>query len=113
MLLDLRETYLFTPLAPKGTRDHARADYTIRTLRLNLRPELARARREAHVDYVGRVRHYQHERDRGAPAGRLAELREGIQRRQHPTVWREMQRQREKLPALRELFADVPEATAW
>jgi len=113
MLLDLRETYLFTPLAAKGTRDHARADYTIRMLRLNLRPELARARREAHVDYVARLRHYQHERDAGASPAQLIELREGVQRRQHPTVWREMQRQRVKLPALRALFAAVPEAVSW
>jgi uncharacterized protein (TIGR02646 family) len=113
MLLDLVDTYVFTPLAAEGTRDHARADYTIRTLRLNLRPELVRARREAYLDYVGRVRHYQHERDRDAPADRLEELRDGIQRRQHPTVWREMQRQRERLPDLRKLFADVPEAVAW
>lgn len=113
MLLDLRETYLFTPLAAKGTRDHARADYTIRTLRLNLRPELARARREAYVDYVARLRHYQHERNAGASPAQLTELREGVQRRQHPTVWREMQRQREMLPALLELFAAVPEAVSW
>jgi uncharacterized protein (TIGR02646 family) len=113
MRLDLRGTYLFTPLAAKGTRDHARAEYTIRTLRLNIRPELVRARGEAYVDYVGRVRHYQHERDSKAPAARLDELRDGIQRRQHPTVWHEMLRQREQLPDLRKLFADVPEAATW
>jgi len=113
MLLDLRETYFFTARATKGTRDHARADYTIRTLRLNIRPELVRARREAYLDYVGRVHHYQHERDHGGSADRLAELRDGILRRQHPTVWREMLRQRDRLPDLRKLFADVPEAAAW
>lgn len=113
MFLDLRETYLFTPLAAKGTRDHARADYTITTLRLNKRPELPRARREAYLDYVGRVRHYKHERDTKVSAFRLVELREAVQRRQHPTVWREMLRQREKLPELHALFADVPEAASW
>jgi hypothetical protein len=113
MLLDLRETYLFTPLAAKGTRDHARANYTIRTLRLNIRPELPRARHDAYLDYVGRVRHYKHERDARASTARLVQLREAVQRRQHPTVWREMLRQREKLPELRSLFADVPEATGW
>jgi hypothetical protein len=113
MFLDLRETYLFTPLAAKGTRDHARADYTITTLRLNKRPELPVARREAYVDYVARVRHYKHERDTRAPTSHLIQLREAVQRRQHPTVWREMLRQREKLPDLQALFADVPEAVAW
>jgi uncharacterized protein (TIGR02646 family) len=113
MILDLRETYWFTPLAPKGTRDHERAKYTIKTLRLNIRDELSQARRQAYRDYVGRIRHYQHERDRHVPAERLLELRRDVQHRQHPTVWREMQRQRERLPELRELFADVPEAATW
>jgi len=112
MFLDLRETYFFVPSAAKGTRDHARADYTIRTLRLN-RDELLRARRHAYHDYVAHVRHYQRERDTQAPAARLLELREAVQGRQHPTVWREMQRQREKLPELQVLFVDVPEAVAW
>lgn len=113
MSLDLRETYFFIPLAAEGTRDHARAEYTIRTLRLNIRDELPRARRQAYRDYVANVRHYQHERDAEASAARLVELREAVQRRQHPTVWREMQRQREQLPELQALFADVPEATTW
>jgi len=113
MFLDLRETYFFIPLAAKGTRDHARADYTIRTLRLNIRPELPQARHEAYLDYVGRVRHYKHERDAKASATRLVQLRQAVQRRQHPTVWREMLRQREKLPELQALFADVPEAAGW
>ena len=112
MSIDLRETYLFKPLSPKGTRDHVRADYTIRTLRLN-RDELPRARRHAYLDHVAHVRHYQRERDAGASADRLIELRETVQQRQHPTVWREMQRQRERLPELRALFADVPEAATW
>ena len=113
MLLDLRETYLFTPLAAKGTRDHARADYTIKTLRLNVRPELAKARHEAYKDYVSHVRHHQHERDHGAQAAVLDELRLTVQRRQHPTVWSEMKRQRGLLPKLRALFAEVPEAVTW
>jgi uncharacterized protein (TIGR02646 family) len=113
MFLDLRETFRFIPLASRGTRDHAPAEYTIRTLRLNIRDELPRARRHAYIDYVARVRHYQRERDGNASTARLVELRDAIQRRQHPTVWREMQRQREKLPELQALFSDVPEATAW
>lgn len=113
MILDLRETYFFIPLAAKGTRDYERAAYTIRTLHLNTRDVLLRARRQAFRDYVAHVRHYQQERDRQATSSRLAELREAVQGRQHPTVWREMQRQRDQLPALRALFADVPEAATW
>jgi uncharacterized protein (TIGR02646 family) len=113
MMLDLRATFLFVPLGARSPRDHARADYTIRALRLNTRDELPRARREAYMDYVALVRLYQRERDNGAPATRLAALRSAIQGRQHPTVWHEMKRQREQLPALHALFADVPEAAAW
>jgi len=113
MFLDLRETYFFIPLAAKGTRDHARADYTIRTLGLNIRPLLPRARRQAFLAYVAHVRHYQRERDNKAATARLVQLREVVQQYQHPTVWREMQRQREKLPELQALFADVPEAADW
>ena len=37
-------------------------------------------------------------------------LRETLQ---HPTVWHEMRRQRERIPALSALFKRVPEALAW
>jgi uncharacterized protein (TIGR02646 family) len=112
MILDLRETYLLTPRAAKGTREHARADYTIRTLRLN-RDLLLRARRQAYEDYVAHIHRYARERDGRASTTRLIELRDVIQRRQHPTVWREMQRQRPLIPALGALFAEVPEAADW
>jgi uncharacterized protein (TIGR02646 family) len=113
MILDLRETYLFTPLAAKGTRDRARADYTIRTLRLNARDDLLRARRQAYLDYVAHVHQYRYERSRDAKEPRLAELRDVVRKRQHPTVWREIQRQHHKLAELRSLFSEVPEALSW
>jgi len=115
MILDLQGTFYFRPLAATGTRDHARAVYTIDTLRLNVRDDLRRARRAAYKDNLVHLRHYRDERDRNVPTSRLIELREDIQRRQHPTVWKEMQRQRgnKKLPELRMLFADVPEAVTW
>ena len=113
MVLDLRDTFMFTASSPRGTRNHERAEYTIRILRLNLRPELARARREAYGDYLARLLQYQRERDGEASPARLDELREGIRQHRHPTVWREMQRQREHHPELRAPFAAVPETGAW
>jgi uncharacterized protein (TIGR02646 family) len=110
--LDLQETYCFVPRAARGSRDHVRAAYTIRTLRLN-RDALVEARRAAYRDYETHLRNHQRHRAAGAAATHLAELREMLLRRQHPTVWREMQRQRERLHALQSLFADVPEAAAW
>ena len=113
MILDLRETYLFTPLAAKGTRDRERADYTIRTLRLNVRDDLLRARRQAYLDYVAHIHQYVRERSRHAAQARLAALRDVVKSRQHPTVWREMQRQHNRVPELRALFAELPEAIGW
>ena len=74
---------------------------------------LPRARRQAYLAYVAHVRHYQRERDNKVATTRLAQLREAVQQYQHPTVWREMPRQREKLPELQGLFANVPEAADW
>lgn len=113
MWLDLRQTYRFTPLGKRGTRDHARAAYTIEVLHLNDRDLLTRARGQAYVDYVNFVRRYQFDRDRGSSAAHLTGLVALIRERQHPTVWREMKRQRDKLPELKELFAAVPEAADW
>lgn len=113
MLLDLRDTYKFTPLARKGTRDHDRARYTIETLRLNDRDALTRARRAAYIDYVNFVRRYERDRDAKSSAAHLSWLVRELRGRQHPTVWREMQRQRERIPELQQLFGAVPEAAAW
>ena len=113
LLLDLRETYRFTPIAKKGTRAYERARYTIDTLHLNDRDALTRARRAAYVDYVNFVRRYERDRDAQSSAAHLAWLASELRQRQHPTVWREMQRQRERIPELRELFAAVPEAASW
>jgi uncharacterized protein (TIGR02646 family) len=115
MNLDLEGTFYFRPLAPRGTRDHARAVYTIKVLRLNARDDLRRARHAAYKVYLVHLRHYRDERDRNVPTSRLIELREDIKRLQHPTVWREMQCQKDnkKLPELRALFVEVPEAATW
>lgn len=113
MLLDLRDTYRFTPLARKGTRKHERAAYTIKVLHLNDRDALTRARRAAYIDYVNFVRRYERDRDAQLATTHLQSLVGELRRRQHPTVWREMQRQREKIPELAELFAAVPEAATW
>ncbi|HVV85543.1 MAG TPA: hypothetical protein VHE35_20930 [Kofleriaceae bacterium] len=113
MWLDLRDTYKFTPLGKKGTRPYERAKYTIDTLHLNDRDALSRARRAAYVDYVNFVRRYERDRDAKSPPAHLSWLAGELRGRQHPTVWREMKRQREQLPELRELFASVPEAAAW
>jgi uncharacterized protein (TIGR02646 family) len=112
MTLDLVDTFYFLPREPKGTRGHERARYTIETLGLNIQDALVRARRAAFRDYVAHLHMYMSSRDAGADAAHLTQLRREIQQRQHPTVWREMQRSR-ALPSLQPLFAAVPDARSW
>lgn len=113
MMLDLQETFRFSPIAQRGTRAYARATYTIKLLHLNDRDVLPRARREAFVDYENFVRRYRDDQTRGVSATALNTLVQQLRRKQHPTVWREMQRQHQKLPRLRDLFTGTPEALNW
>lgn len=113
MTLDLKETFLFIPTASKGTRGNARAEYTIKVLGLNRRDALIRARKQAFIGYVNFLHRYLREKHGGAPVAAREETIEMLRRNHHPTVWREMQRQHHKLPALAELFAQAPEALSW
>lgn len=113
MTLDLRATFRFVETAPKGTRKHARAEYTIRVLGLNTRDILPRARKEAYDDYAARLVKYRTDRDAGASAADLTQQARTLVHKQHPTVWREMKRHHASIPALQALFAAVPEALGW
>jgi hypothetical protein len=77
-------------------------------LRLNDDP-LPKRRADAYESYTARLKAYVHESD---PAARERQRR-ALQRLDHPTVWREMKRQRRRVPALRGLFEAVREALAW
>jgi len=52
-------------------------------------------------------------RDAAAPADTLENLVSALRRMQHPTVWREMLRQRARIPEPKVLFAEVPGALGW
>jgi len=110
LILDLGGTFYFEPLAPKGTQAHARADYTLRILRLNDREYLPVARASAFGAYRARLSEYISRRDQGASWPELDLHIQGILREAHPTVWKEMQRQHQRYPELRELFRQAPEA---
>ena len=112
LALDIEDTFLFLPREDLGGTDETRADYTIELLKLN-RDVLLRARHQAYGGYRARLVEYRDNRDADAGAGTLARRREAIRTGDHPTVWREMQRQRDDIPALRTLFMDVPEALQW
>ena len=112
LVLEIEDTFRFRPRENLGSADETRAEYTIDLLKLN-RDGLLRARRQACGHYRARLVEYRHDRNAGASAGALATSREAIRTCDHPTVWREMQHQWDDVPALRDLFTEVPEALEW
>ena len=112
LALEIEETFLFLPRENLDGADETRAEYTIKLLKLN-RDVLSRARRQAYGHFRARLVEYRRDRDSGASAAQLRTKREAIRTCDHPTVWREMQRQQNDVPELRRLFTEVPEALRW
>ena len=110
--LEITETFFFLPRMDLSRIDERRACYTIDTLKLN-RDVLLAARREAYGAYRARLVEYRQRRDNGATETNLKRLSDAITTSAHPTVWREMQRQRSLVGELRSLFLDIPEALSW
>ena len=119
-MLDLRDTFEFVVRAPAGSKEHQRADYTVNeVLRLNQRELLREAREESYDDYKTRLHHYVAQKAAAAPAARLDRMRQQLQKKQHPTVWKEAQRYHRlgllaKTDAeFNDLFRAAPEALSW
>jgi 5-methylcytosine-specific restriction endonuclease McrA len=112
LFLDLLDTFWFSPVAARGTEEFERAEYTIKTLRLNIREYLPWARAQAYNSYRARLKEYIADRDGGAPRSQLTRIIRGIQTMDHPTVWAEMKRQHDSRK-LRALFSKAPEARGW
>lgn len=110
--LDLINTFYFLPRLNLNTVDTARAEYTRRVLRLNTKDPLPRARREAYRDFAGRLHTYCLAERAGATPAELTQQREELLKKQHISVWREMQRQA-ATPLLHKLFSLVPGADQW
>ena len=110
IVLDLRNTFEFTPFADVGTVEYRRAGFTIDILRLNERDYLREARRNAMVSYEARLARYVELRNGGAPARKVARVKRCIQQSPHPTVWAEMKRQHGHHESLATLFHAAPEA---
>ncbi len=107
--LELASPFHFHAIASRGCLARARAAYTIQVLCLNSRDTLLLRRGHAYGSYVARLKQYVSEADpeqRGRMAAALLRL-------DHPTVWREMQRQHQGIEELRPLFEQAPEALAW
>lgn len=101
----------FAPLPGLSALDRRRAEWTRDTLGLNKR-RLPKARLKAKSAFASMLKDYTTERDRGRTAAALAK-KVDIIRFDHPTVLREMWRQRAASAELTALFAGVPEVHAW
>lgn len=110
--LDISGTFIFQPRQNTTPLSEERACYTIRMLDLN-RDVLLVARGEAYGAYRARLVEYRDARQHGVGAAALEALKRGILTSAHPTVWREMARQRCHIPELRRLFAAIPEVPGW
>lgn len=113
-LLDLRYgSFEFAALPAPGTPEYLRAQYTLETLQLKERKFLNEARRQAYGNYKARLRTYIWDRDNGVAQPLLDNMIEEIKTHSHPTVWKEMIRQRSTIPELQALFNQAPEALTW
>jgi uncharacterized protein (TIGR02646 family) len=110
LVLDLRDTFEFSPMPGLSSPDKAKAKYTMELLRLNKRDYLIEARSNAYSGYLARLEQYVTRKDDGATQRQLAKLKKGIRGSAHPTVWVEMKRQATLIPELDELFSKAPEA---
>ena len=110
LILDLRNTFEFTPIADTGAIEFERTEYTIEVLRLNERDYLINARENALSGYRARLVEHVQLRQDDAPNTEITRVKRGIQRAPHPTVWAEMKRQHSHQPALADLFGHAPEA---
>jgi hypothetical protein len=113
-LLDLNSgSFEFAELPVPNSTDYLRAKYTLETLRLNKRAFLRKARKQAFGDYKARLTEYIFHRNAGAPQLQIIKMIEELKTHSHPTVWKEMIRQRNHIPELQALFNQAPEAINW
>ncbi len=110
--LDLQGSFRFLERENLPPADEARTAYTIRALSLN-NTVLSTARKQAYGNYRARLGEYRNKRDDHMCKTKLDKLSAEIVASAHPTVWREMKRQRDLIDELTALFAAVPEALDW
>jgi uncharacterized protein (TIGR02646 family) len=113
LALDLLGTFLILPRRGLTAKDRRRAEYTIERLGLSVREDLTVARANHYSLYRARVKEYVQWRDDGVPPSQLNQLSGLLRTMDHPFVWFEMKRQRERILELSELFRVVPEALDW
>ena len=113
------ETGFFIIPHLRATKEFERADYTFNEV-LGLNERLFRNRKLAYSRYKARLTEYVHEHENGINQDRLNHIIENLKNEDHPTVWKEMQRQfrmgwlSNSDPRLHELFnRSLPESLTW
>lgn len=108
----LEGTFNFLAVDTLAPADLAGAEFTIDVLTLN-REIMRVARKSAYTGFRARLREYVEEKENGAGAKKLTELREGVLDDRHLTVFSEMRRQRQFPPDILALFERAPQAIDW
>ncbi len=128
-------TFLFREKAEEGTRSFEKATRTLEILQLNKRNALREARKAAAQFFLATLRLYIKVKkaqnfNELEPLDDFAEIdkskdfeeektqiqaniQRDIRNHPHPTVWRELIRQRDHLPNTQALFMQAPEALEW
>lgn len=109
---EIAGTFEFLPSENATEIEQARAEFSIDVLGLN-REVMRVARENAFGGFRARLREYVAEKKRGANQDRLDQLRDDLLSTPHLTVYAEMRRQKQYLPAIADLFELAPEAEAW
>jgi uncharacterized protein (TIGR02646 family) len=131
------QQFIYTPKHPAGTRNRLKAEYTIKLLGLNSRASLVRARQNATKYFRDRLGKYvdainstnfaelkaaidddfggiNETLDFNTEKERIKQsIKEDVQTYSHPSVWKELVRQRANLPRINALLNAAPEAVDW
>ncbi|MBT1686433.1 HNH endonuclease [Dawidia soli] len=136
--LDLvNQQFIFTEKHPPGTRNYLKAKFTKEVLGLNTRATLIESRKKAVMFYISRLEKFvkasatttheelsnsinddwksvDHAKDFVQEKTRiLSSIKKDILEYSHPTVWKELIRQRANLPKTNNLLLQAPEALTW
>ena len=133
----LGKTFYYIERQAPGTRGYEKAKFTKDLLGLNRREDLVQHRKTAYKFYKGELQRYAAIRHTAnmpemlplidslmdvfdadgefevEKHSVLAVIQKRIESHSHPTIWREMIRQRESLPETHQLFQQVPDALTW
>lgn len=124
------------PDCMENSRGFKKAEYTLRTLQLNKRSTLVEGRKATRNEYLNLLKQYVlakqsldfqslEEAVHGFPAVNrtipfseekqniTTSIEQKIKTHRHPTVWRELVRQKDLHSFTRELFAKAPEVVLW